>query len=182
MERIAADPRRNIELKARLGDLEAARRVAARVATSRLGTQHQVDTYFHAPHGRLKLRQIDGLSAMLVAYRRPDQRDAKTSEYQLVPLSNPETLKQALGATLGIRVVVEKQREIFLRNNVRMHLDTVKGLGNFLEFEAVLAPGVDEVAAHSQLRELRREFGIDEADLVEGSYSDLLKHTVVESP
>ena len=52
---------RNIELKARLADLDAARKTAVAIATERLGTQHQVDTYFHCRHGRLKLRQIDRL-------------------------------------------------------------------------------------------------------------------------
>jgi adenylate cyclase class IV len=62
---------RNIEIKARLSDLAAARQTAAAVATKRLGAQHQVDTYFHCREGRLKLREVDGLSAQLVWYARP---------------------------------------------------------------------------------------------------------------
>lgn len=48
---------RNIELKARLGDYEAALKAASAIATSRLGVQHQIDTYFHCRNGRLKLRE-----------------------------------------------------------------------------------------------------------------------------
>ena len=44
---------RNIELKARVADLEAARAVAARIATERPVAQQQVDTYFHCRQGRL---------------------------------------------------------------------------------------------------------------------------------
>ena len=57
--------------------------------------------------GRLKLRQIDGLSAHLVAYARADQPGPKVSDYVLVPISNPESLKAALAATLVWRTHVD---------------------------------------------------------------------------
>jgi predicted adenylyl cyclase CyaB len=169
-----ASVRRNIELKARLRDIAAARRVAEALATSRLGTQHQVDTYFPVPRGRLKLRQIDGLSALLIAYHRQDQHDSKSSNYRLVPIANPETLKLALREALTISVIVDKRREIFLWSNVRIHLDLVKDLGAFIEFEAVLEAGEDDHRGHAQLAELRRRFQIQDEDLIAVSYGDLL--------
>ena len=165
---------RNIELKARVADLKAARQTAEQIATKRLGVQQQVDTYFHCPHGRLKLRQIDGLSAQLVWYARPSEQGPKASDYQLVPVSNPETLKAALGAALGVRGVVRKRREVFLWENVRIHLDEVKGLGSFLELEAVLGPQVDDAAGRAQLEQLVGTFAIDAADLLPGSYGDMI--------
>lgn len=165
---------RNIELKARLADLRAARDVARAIATKRLGVQRQVDTYFHCNRGRLKLRQIDGLSAALVWYDRPDRKGPKPSRYQLVPVSNPETLKAALAAALGVRGVVEKRREIFLVDDVRIHLDRVVGLGDFLEFEAVVGAETDDAAARAKVDLLAEKFGIDPADLLPGSYGDML--------
>ncbi|MBX7075002.1 MAG: class IV adenylate cyclase [Pirellulales bacterium] len=166
--------RRNIELKARLRDPAEARGVAERLATANAGPQQQIDTYFHCRHGRLKLRQIDGLSAMLIAYHRPDQSESKGSDYLLTPVANPETLKQTLASALGLWVVVEKRREVYWWNNVRIHLDEVVGLGAFLEFEAVLDADHDDRSGHMQLARLSGEFGIQPADLVEGSYSNLL--------
>jgi predicted adenylyl cyclase CyaB len=165
---------RNIEIKARLRDLEAARSIAKALATKRLGDQHQIDTYFRCAHGRLKLRQINGLSAQLVWYVRPDQPGPKPSRYHVVPVSNPETLKAALAAALGVQVVVEKRREIFLHENVRVHLDEVVGLGRFLEFEAVLGTEADEAAARTQLDQLMEKFCVAPPDLVPHSYSDML--------
>ena len=165
---------RNIELKARLGDLESARRTAAAIATKRSVVQEQVDTYFHCRHGRLKLRQIDNLRAQLVCYARPDGPQAKASDYQLVPIANPQTLKSALRVALGVRCVVRKRREIFLYHNVRVHLDEVAGLGSFLEFEAVLGPDVDDSAGQAQLDELTAKFALQPADLVSGSYADMM--------
>ncbi|MBN2474570.1 MAG: class IV adenylate cyclase [Pirellulales bacterium] len=165
---------RNIELKARLNDPEAARKTAAAIATKRLGTQHQIDTYFACRHGRLKLRQIDGLSAQLIAYARPDRDGPKASDYRLVPVANPETLKAALAAALGVEVVVEKRREILLHENVRIHLDEVADLGHFLEFEAVLGPEVDDAAGRAQVERLMERFAIGQGDLLSGSYADMI--------
>src|SRR5687767_6258191 len=48
----------NLEWKARLPDWDAALRAAERVATAGPEQQRQIDTYFRAARGRLKLRQI----------------------------------------------------------------------------------------------------------------------------
>jgi adenylate cyclase, class 2 len=165
---------RNIELKARLHDLAPAREVAQQLATASLGVQHQTDTYFHCRRGRLKLREITGQTAQLVSYERPDRVDAKGSDYQLVDVPDPAALKQALSAALGVRVVVAKRREIYLVNNVRIHLDEVAGLGEFLEFEAVLSPGRDDASGHQQLAKLQAAFRIQPDDLLAVSYADLL--------
>ena len=168
---------RNIELKARVSDLELSRTIARRIATARLGIERQCDTYFDCSRGRLKLREIEGGPAQLIAYDRPDGPDAKASDYQLVALGGVETaqaVRELLVAALGVSVVVEKSREIFLHHNVRIHLDEVRGLGSFLEFEAVVGGDIDDRAAHEQLAWLQNEFNICAAELMGESYSDML--------
>lgn len=167
-----ADLARNIEIKARLPSLTAAREIAVRLATQHLGHQHQTDTYFHCSNGRLKLREIAGASAQLVWYERPDETGPKTSRYCLVSVADPAGLKQALTAALGVRTVVKKNREIFLYHNVRIHLDEVRGLGAFLEFEAVLSPADSEENGQEQVRCLKEQFGISPDDLLAESYCD----------
>jgi predicted adenylyl cyclase CyaB len=166
-------PRRNIELKARVADLAVARATATRLATEHVGVQRQVDTYFVCVAGRLKLREIDDQVAQLVAYERARDANAKSSDYYLVSVAEPAALKQALTAALGLRGVVRKRREIFLVENVRIHLDEVEGLGTFLEFEAVLGPDIDDRRGQQQVAELRLAFGIQSEDLLAGSYSDM---------
>lgn len=165
----------NIELKARRHDLAADRRIAAQLATTHLGLELQRDTYFQVPHGRLKLREIEGQPALLIWYERATTAAAKASAYQLVDVPNPAGMLTALGNACGIDVVVEKSREIFLVENVRIHLDHVAGLGDFLEFEAVLAPPLDHAAGHAQLARLSAAFAISTGDLVAESYRELLR-------
>ncbi len=168
---------RNLEIKARIDDPAAARRVAQGLAAKHLGVEQQVDTYFACRHGRLKLRQIDSLSAELVWYCRPDELGPKPSEYVRVPVADPESLKAALSAALGVVGVVRKRREVFLVENVRIHLDEVDGLGMFLELEAVLDPQGDpqgaERTAQELLGRLLGAFELGSESLVSRSYSEL---------
>src|SRR5215831_13048600 len=105
------EPASNIELKARLHDLAAAREIAQRIATRYLGIERQIDTYFHCAQGRLKLREVNGAKAQLVAYHRSDRQDAKQSDYHLIDVVEAGRLKGALADVLGIRIVVDKRRE-----------------------------------------------------------------------
>ena len=168
-------PRNNIELKARVASLDGPRRIATDLATERLGEQHQVDTYFCCRQGRLKLREITGETAQLIGYERADAAGAKASNYTLVPIDQPDPLRRCLAATLGIRAVVEKHREIFLYQNVRIHLDQVNGLGCFLEFEAVLSAEADATTGHKQVDWLCDQFQIVPDQTIAGSYVDLIE-------
>jgi len=57
---------------------------------------------------------------------------------------------------------------------MRIHLDRVEDLGEFIEFEGVVPDGGDSARFASLLTDLRQSFGIEEEDLLRGSYSDLL--------
>lgn len=172
---------KNVELKARAGNLAGLRNTAAALGARYVGCQEQVDTYFHVPQGRLKLRQINGLEAELIWYARPEHPQVRTSLYYRAPISNPETLKTLLGAALGIRTVVRKRREIFLWQNVRIHLDEVAGLGTFLEFEAVLQPDQPESEGQAQLAHLAQIFQIRPESIIPGSYADLILESLLSS-
>jgi predicted adenylyl cyclase CyaB len=164
----------NLELKARHGDLAAAAAVAAGLGALGPTVQVQTDTYFRVPHGRLKLREIEGGTAELIGYDRPDRGEARTSTYLIMHVPDPGMLQSILAAALGVRGRVRKRRVIYLWHNVRIHLDEVDGLGTFVEFEAVLSAGEDGATAHARLEELGRALGIRPEDHLAPSYADLL--------
>jgi adenylate cyclase, class 2 len=177
----ATSPRRNVELKARLHDLAAARRLAAALSGGPPQILRQVDTYFRCAQGRLKLREFDEGQSELIAYVRPNELAPRASEYRLVPVADAAALCAALTETLGILIVVEKLREISLYKNVRIHVDQVQRLGTFLEFEAVLPAAAPLAEGERLVRELSGQFGLARQDLVAGSYSDLLLHSASEA-
>ncbi len=172
--------RQNLEIKARLVDRAKAREQALEVGARCQATEVQRDTFFHAREGRLKLRVIDATggvtSAWLIAYQRGDHSEARVSSYSLVEVTDPQGLREALGRALGIRGEVRKTREILLWKNVRIHLDQVAGLGDYLEYEAVLsdAMGEDLAASRESLHVLSTAMGIDDSVRVAVAYADLL--------
>ncbi len=167
--------KRNLERKASYVDLAAAHHALVSQGARFETEEAQGDTYFHVPHGRLKLREINGQSATLIAYDRPDQPGSRLCFYHLVPVTDAAGLKAALAAALGVRGVVRKRRTIYLWHNVRIHLDEVEDLGTFVEFEAVLGPREDETTAEVRLEELGKALEIDASAYLAPSYADLLR-------
>lgn len=169
--------KRNIELKARYQDLASADRIAKEIGATLHTAERQRDTYFHCECGRLKLRQRwtdQGERSELIRYQRGDASHPRPSDYSIIPLPDGEVLRAQLAAAIGVTVVVDKQRTVYLYENVRIHLDTVAGLGTFIEFEAVLDGSCTEDQAREKLKRLTDAFRIGEGEIVPVSYSDLL--------
>jgi predicted adenylyl cyclase CyaB len=167
-------PQQNLELKARCPDLEAARASVCHIGARVAGIEIQTDTFFRVPSGRLKLREIEGQPTALIWYDRPDELSARMSRYYLNSVPDAEKMKATLTAALGVRGVVHKCRAIYLWHNVRIHLDEVRDLGTFMEFEAVLGPGDELATARARLGHLCQVLGIVPADHLAIAYADLL--------
>lgn len=164
-----------MELKARDPDPERSLAACEASGAEAQGVLVQRDTYFNTSQGRLKLREEEGATAHLIAYERPDLSGQRESRYRIVEVAEAEELKVALSSTLGVQVVVSKERRLFLwEGNVRIHLDAVEGLGSFIEFEAIAPASSDLAHEERQVATLRQAFGIDEADVIGGSYCDLI--------
>lgn len=173
--------RSNIEIKAHVSDAPAVRERAEALATERVGLDRQVDTYFVTAEGRLKLRESSLSGALLIPYLRPDGTDPRRSDYALISIEDPARVKALLTQVLGVHQVVRKEREIFLVRNVRIHLDRVETLGDFLELEAVFdGDEAAEEAEHRKVRELMAALGVERADLIAASYEALVGETAAE--
>jgi len=164
----------NVEIKAKCGDADVARSCLKKHNAEFKGVDFQTDTYFHVLHGRMKLRE-GNIENNLIYYERSNVPGAKESNFQLVKVPDATSLKETLTGALGIKVIVEKKREIYFIKNVKFHIDEVRGLGNFVEIEAsnlynYIAKGELERQCNFYVAEL----GIKEEDLVSLSYSDML--------
>ena len=89
-------------------------------------------------------------------------------------MDDPAALKAALDEALGTLVVVDKERRLLLWEGVRIHLDTVQGLGSFLELEGVAPEGSDLSGEHEKVARLSEALGLDETRILADSYSDRL--------
>jgi adenylate cyclase len=163
---------RNVEIKASVRDKKALLSKARRLwgAPKRLD---QKDLFFPCPVGRLKLRLQKPGPSYLIAYSRPDARGPKTSRYTTAVAPEPEALAACLRAALGAGRVVVKTRLLFMAGRTRVHVDSVRGLGDFLELEVVLRRGEGAAAGRAQALRLMGLLGVRPDDLLEGAYADL---------
>jgi homotetrameric cytidine deaminase len=168
-----SEPRRNVELKATDPDPGRSLSVCLELGAQDKGVLVQRDTYFRVPEGRLKLRDETPGGAALIQYHRADAAQARESRYRIAPVEDGQALREALDAALGTLVVVDKERRLLLWKGVRIHLDTVQGLGSFVELEGVAPPESDLSAERENVAQLSEALGLGSRMLAD-SYSDLL--------
>ena len=164
----------NVEIKAICKNAEFIRKWLLRHKAEFKGIDHQTDTYFNTTKGRLKLRE-GNIENNLIFYERENHQGPKNSNFSLVKLGDAKRLKEILSKSLGIKIIVQKKREIYFIDNVKFHIDEVPGLGHFVEIEAGnLHADISEEKLRQQCDHYLKEFGIKEQDLIAVSYSDML--------
>jgi adenylate cyclase, class 2 len=164
----------NIEFKALYENPDKVREILTSQGADYKGRDHQIDVYFNVPNGRLKLRKGD-IENSLIGYQRKDIAGSKQSNVHLFKTEPNTQLEEILTTTLGIKIVVEKQRDIYFIGNVKFHIDEVKGLGSFVEVEAIdLEGNIGRERLREQCNRYKAIFGIKDEDLIAKSYSDLL--------
>ena len=163
-----------IEIKAHSRNADTVRQILRKNNADFKGIDRQIDTYFNVPHGRLKLRE-GNIENHLIHYFRKNQSGPKKSEVLLYKSTPDSGLKAVLENSVGVLTVVDKKREIYFIDNVKFHIDCVRGLGNFIEIEAIDTDGSISVAELLRQCEFYIDlFGVQESDLVEDSYSDMI--------
>jgi adenylate cyclase, class 2 len=164
----------NVEIKAVCHDPQFIRNWLVEHGAEFRGTDHQTDTYFNVKNGRLKLRE-GNIENNLIYYQRDDETGPKKSNFELLKIEDAETLKLVLSKSIGVRIVVEKKREIYYIKNVKFHIDEVPGLGSFVEIEAGnIRTELSQQQLNEQCDYYLHAFDIHEHDLVATSYSDML--------
>jgi predicted adenylyl cyclase CyaB len=164
----------NFEFKAKATDIKKLEELLLTRNPLFIGEDHQTDTYFNVPYGRMKLRE-GNIENALIHYERTNTADVKQSDVILYQHQPDASLKQLLTKALGVKVVVDKKRRIYFIDNVKFHFDEVEGLGTFVEVEAI---DTDGIVGLEKLKEQSTAyinlFQIDKTDFIAGSYSDLL--------
>ncbi|MHC5025001.1 MAG: class IV adenylate cyclase [Planctomycetota bacterium] len=168
----------NVEFKAELRDVEAARAQCRAAGARRIGQVRQADTYFRMPDGRLKRREAAGEPIEWIFYHRPNGVTPRLSNYTI--LSDEQARRRWGTQSLRPWLVVRKGRELWMVGNVRIHLDHVDQLGRFIEFEAVVSEDHDVHDCDEQVAELREAFDPWLGEPIGVSYVDLLEQTLAE--
>lgn len=165
---------KNVELKVQVSDFSNIVALLKNSKARAVGLLSQKDTYFNCSRGRLKIREINNSGCELIYYQRPDVRGSRISNYQVVNLSRKTAsqLKKLLKDSFGERGAVIKKRRLWLLGKTRIHLDQVKGLGNYVELETVFNKDGYRKAMieHRHIISVLQLRGYKK---IKGSYSDL---------
>jgi len=167
---------RNIEIKAKVQDIERIISKAAKLSDTAQVTIEQHDTFFKSKNGRLKLRKFKDGTAELILYKRPDILGPKLCTYDKVVINSDivESMINILSQSIGVLGIVKKTRFLYIVGQTRIHIDKVDGLGNFLELEVVLRKDQDVETAQKIADDLMGALFIKEDDLIAEAYIDLL--------
>ncbi len=130
----------NREIKAYCPDFAPVRQQLQEAGATFVEVKEQVDYYYRLPAAkddtvtpRLKLR-VEGESKELIFYRDQFEAGSRVTEFQIWSNPDPQFL-DVLEVALGLRVIVRKQRELWLNDNIKYNLDTVESVGQILEVE-----------------------------------------------
>ena len=170
----------NIEIKAKSENSDYIHETLKSLNADYKGCDHQIDTYFNCDQGRLKLRS-GNIENSLIFYNRDNQPGPKQSDVSLSKLPASSGIKEVLTKSHGVKVEVDKQRHIYFIDNVKFHVDEVSELGHFVEIEAIdNSASIGREKLLDQCQNYMKKLKINESDLVDCSYSDLLleKHKI----
>lgn len=165
---------KNLELKVKCKDHRAAFFAVKKLDAKYEGVLKQRDIYFNLSPGKLKLRTINADEHQLIYYKRSNRASAKFSNYYISYITHPNRVQMLLKEIFGIKIIVNKQRKLYIWQNVRIHIDTVITLGKFIEFEIVCKSQNDEKRSFEKMKFLKKLFNISNKDILRSSYSDML--------
>ncbi|MCR8968264.1 class IV adenylate cyclase [Streptococcus zalophi] len=166
---------KNIEIKASIKNYQKTKQLFHQLTQVEPVTLKQRDTFYHFWFGRLKLRQINEKDSQLIFYQRPNLSRTKLSNYKIWTINKPQRLDWVLGIVLGRVGVVEKTRLLFLKDNVRFHLDRVTNLGDFIELEYMILDNEPLKQAQERVDAILDKLNISDTNYISVAYIDLLK-------
>ena len=164
----------NIEIKARASDFNRQKMIAETLSDIPAEQIWQEDIFFRISKGRLKLRIFNSGSGELIYYKRADSNGPKVSQYEISVINEPESLKNILTSSLGVRGIIKKQRTLYKIGHARIHFDKVKNLGNFIELEFVMQDNTSKNEALQTIRNLMKKLEIQDKQLINNAYIDMV--------
>jgi adenylate cyclase, class 2 len=163
---------KNLEIKIKLENASQINSIRNSLIKYSRSAEKQIDIYYKVNKGRLKLRIINENEGSLILYDRAENKGKRISHYTISKIEDFREMEFILSRQFEILVKVIKHREIFISGNIRVHLDKVSGLGNYLEIEIIYS---DLIKAKKKMAELISLLNLDEKKFIKNSYSDLLK-------
>jgi adenylate cyclase class 2 len=161
---------KDFTIKAVITNLAALEKALTGMKANFAGTDHQKDTYFSVPRGKLKLRE-GTIENLITHYERVDERGVERTivyQYDLTPTPEQVDKLRREHEVLG---VVEKERRIFFIENVKIHIDKTANGKTFVEVEAIDSNDSKSLEQlRAQCLSIKEKLGIKDVELVKSGY------------
>ncbi|MCX8057304.1 MAG: class IV adenylate cyclase [Ignavibacteria bacterium] len=161
----------NLEIKVPVKNLTKLIKILEKEGAKKIYSSKQIDVYYKLENGRLKVRNSSGEKSVIF-YRRVEDGSERWSDFEVIPVSNPKEWINFFDKFLERLVVVDKHRTLYHFKNTRIHLDKVKGLGNFIELETKVING--KAKARKEFQSIIDLLGLNVDEQILISYSDLI--------
>ncbi len=162
---------RNLEIKIRIENPDKMIERALALGAKPFARLNQKDVYFNSDKGLLKLRIMPEHSEFIL-YNRNEKEGDRWSDYFVLNINNTENPEEFFKRIFETDVVVEKEREVLMYRNTRIHIDKVKELGNFLELETMVTSDLED--ARERFNFLVETLELDLSKQIKKSYRDLI--------
>ena len=160
----------NLELKIKATSHQSLKKILLQIGAESRGMLIQIDVYYSVPNGLLKLR-IENGNESLIFYNRNENDKSRWSDFEVLKFTNGKG-EIFFSNLFDVEVIVKKERELFYYDDTRIHLDTVKFLGKFLELETLVING--KADAKKRFAKTISLLKLDESKQIRKSYRDLL--------
>lgn len=176
-----------VEVKVR-ADHDDVRDRLGELGAESLGAVTQVDTYYDAPHRefvetdealRVRRETPEGSEEFSeLTYKGPLVEEESKTRREIETVVEDAEATDAILDALGFdpAATVRKDRERFAVGDFTVTLDSVEGLGDFVEVETEAGEGEVE-AARERAYEILRDLGLDPDEQIRTSYLGLLLST-----
>jgi predicted adenylyl cyclase CyaB len=168
---------KNIEVKAYGKGFDAARKICEAAGAKLIRGDEQTDTYFNVAGGaRLKLRRNSASVDSLIWYDRLNSPELRESAYEKADLdAGADGVRRTLEKALGAKTVVKKRRDVYAWKTAIVNIDSVEGIGDFVEIEVDVESSGGEDGARAIAEDLKGILKIDKVDILPFSYSDMVE-------
>ncbi|HJH29726.1 MAG TPA: class IV adenylate cyclase [Methanosarcinaceae archaeon] len=168
-----------IEVKAR-ADHERIGELITGLGARAIGVEHHCDTYYNAPHRdfsitdeALRIRIVNGRAVLTYKGKKLDAVSKTREEFET---DVDATIMRNILLSLGFveSGVVKKTRAVFEFENFTICLDSVDGLGEFIEVETMVESESDVELHRARVFGFMEKLGIGQGDSIRVSYLEML--------
>lgn len=161
---------KDFTVKAKLANAEEIEQVLRDLGAIFIGKDIQTDHYFETSRGKLKWREAV-IENLITHYERVEDSGIERTcvyRYDLNPTQDQIDELQRNHRLIG---VIKKERRIYILNNVKIHIDRLSDIEQFIEIEAIDREGeftADELK--DQCLRVKSMLHIAEKDLIPTGY------------